>query len=144
MSGVDRPQDLFFAVLAPFQAAAVRTAQLLEDFRSVAGVQHDKPHAAQYTAIYALHDLVLHAVVRHVSPPDQHIGVFQHFFRQAVLGLLQGSCLYLHACFFQKLRNAAVDALRVDRGDLFKLNFMQIFVPNRYFNGHLLSPLSLL
>ena len=49
------------------------------------GVQCYEAHAAQNSVVNALNKLVGHFVVRLVSPPDEHIGVFEHFGRQTAV-----------------------------------------------------------
>ncbi len=87
--GVSRlhdPEPLFLAGFAPLQIAR-GSHQALENLGEMAGVEDDEAHAVQHALIHAVDNLILHVAVRHVAPPDQHVGVVQHLLRQAVLRL---------------------------------------------------------
>ena len=69
--------------------------------------------------------------MRHVPPPEQHIGVVQHFIGQAVGRVIQRDGAHGEVGVrLQPLGDRAVDPLRVDRGDLGVLLFMAPLVPD--------------
>ena len=136
MGGIHDPHDHHLVVFSPLEVEGGGAADLVEDLGSVAGVQHDEAHAVLYTLVYALHDLVGDLMVCHVAPPDEHVGVLEHFLGEAVFRLTQGSGLYVHAGFFQEIGDAAMDARGVNRRDFGHFQFVQIFIPNRNFCCH--------
>ena len=83
-------------------------------------MEHNQPHAVQHPAVYPLDNFVLHLAMGHMSPPDEHVGTFQHLPGQAVFRLAQGGGFYRKALFFQKRLNAPVDALWIYRRDFLK------------------------
>jgi hypothetical protein len=65
-----------------------------------------------------------------VAPPRQHIGLGQHGFGQAMLGLVErGGAHVAEAVLAQAVGNGAVQAVGVDSGHLGVGLFVAAFVP---------------
>ena len=60
MAGIYNPKDFLLAVLTPLQFPGIRSAQLPEDFRGMAGMKDDKAHSFQNTIVNAIHNLIRH------------------------------------------------------------------------------------
>ncbi len=142
VGGVDHPEDFLLVGLAPAQRVRVRAAQLAENLAGVAGVQHHQAHARHHAAIDAVHHLVRHLMVGHVAPPQEDIGVVQHFLGQAVLLLPQGSRPGRDALLgVEETGDAAMDALGVDCADGLVAGFVKKLVPDSDADGrHSASP----
>ena len=66
-------------------------------------MEGDKAHFSEvYTALDLFYQLVAYFTVRHVSPPDQDIGVFQHLIRQTLVGIVESGKRHLHILVFVK------------------------------------------
>ena len=52
-------------------------------------MEDDQPHAFPNALRDALDDLIIDIAMGRVTPPDQHIGLFEYLVGQAVLGILQ-------------------------------------------------------
>ena len=122
-------------MLAYEEYLPVLTPSEAEGLAGVRGVQRDKAHAVQHAVLYAHRDLVQHLVVRHVAPPDQHVGVVQHFLCKAVFGLIQRGGAHLYVLLgAQKIGDCAVYALGIDLGYALLVALVLIFVPYGYAN----------
>ena len=97
----------------------------------MAGMQEDHAHAVQHPLAYPFYHFVGNFIVGHVSPPDQHVRVVQHFLGQAVLRLVQGGGAYfvIHVPA-QHLGDGPVDALGINLGDALFQYLMAVFVPD--------------
>ena len=81
--------------------------------------------------MHALNKLVGHFVVRLVSPPDEHIGVFEHFGRQAAVGLAESRGANLHVLLrAEKALQLTVDALGVDGCHFARFGLVNALVPD--------------
>ena len=131
MARARHPEALHVPVLAPAEHVRARAEQAGEGLGGVRGVQGDEAHAV----VDALADLGYHLVgnllVRHVSPPEQDVGVVQDLVRQAVLGLVQRGGAHGHVLVLGKeVGDGAVDAVGVDGRNLGHLLFVAELVPN--------------
>ena len=96
-------------------------------------VQRDEAHAGQHRIPYQESNLIGHLVVRHVSPPDEHVGLIENLLRDAAVFILQGRRAHGEVLFLaEEFRDRPVDALGVDGGDGFLAALMLILVPNKY------------
>ena len=93
-------------------------------------MQHDQAHAVQDPRVNPLDDAVVHFLVSHVPPPDQHVGLRQRRFAETVLGLVEGSGSDLEAPVAQVIGDRAVDALGIDRGNSGIAALVAVFVPD--------------
>src|ERR1041384_8867535 len=66
------PQNLPVSRLAPLEVAA-RPHQLSKNLGKMSAVQHDQPHPSQPALLNAIHNRILHVLVRYMSPPDHHV-----------------------------------------------------------------------
>ena len=73
-------------------------------------MKDDKAHSFQNAIVNAIHNLIRHFLMSHVTPPNQYI--------------------------FQEVCDAAVDSLGVHLSHFRELNLMEVFVPNSYSNCH--------
>ena len=142
MVGIDGPDPLLLAAFAPGQSAA-GAHRPAEDLRHVAGMHHDESHSGQQAVPDALDQLVLDFAVGAVPPPHQHIGVVEQRIGQPLLRIIQGRSANQQVVAFERLRQLAMDALRIDCGNLGQFLFMTPLVPNCYLD-HLLSGIEFL
>ena len=96
-------------------------------------MEDDESHALLDPLVDPFYDLIGDLFVCHMSPPDEHVGVVQDLFGQAMLRHIQGSSGHFQIRFFsEESSDGAVNALRVDlRNGLFSF-FVKKFVPYRY------------
>ncbi|MNN23667.1 hypothetical protein D3C81_1370720 [compost metagenome] len=132
------PNAAVFAVFPPFEITG-SAHEFLEYFREMSRMQHNKTHAFKNPFMHAIHDFIPHFIMRHMSPPDQDIGVLQYFFRQAMLRFVQSRCLHLELVFAQELRQLPMDALRIHVLNGLVCFLMPKFVPYGYLNHGYLS-----
>ena len=78
MGGLGDPHALEVPVLAPGQVAA-GAHQQPEGLGMMAGVEEDRSHALEHRRLHPLGDLVGHPVMGHVAPPDDDVGLVEHF-----------------------------------------------------------------
>ena len=55
----------------------------------MAGVQDKQAHSLQHPLLHAVDQPVAHLFVRHVTPPEQHVGVVQQRIRQALVRIVE-------------------------------------------------------
>ena len=53
------------------------------------GMQKNRAHSLEHRLLHALGHFVRHTVVRHVAPPDQHVGLVEHLLAQAVRQIVE-------------------------------------------------------
>ena len=131
MARARHPEALHVPVLAPAEHVRARAEQAGEGLGGVRGVQGDEAHAVVDALADLGHHLVGNLLVRHVSPPEQDVGVVQDLVRQAVLGLVQRGGAHGHVLVLGKeVGDGAVDAVGVDGRNLGHLLFVAELVPN--------------
>ena len=75
-------------------------------------MQGDEAHAAVDVLLDAQRDLIGDAIVRHMRPPDQHVGVLEHFLGQAALGHFEGASAHLEVLLLaEQVLQRVVDAV---------------------------------
>ena len=138
MAGIDHPDALALAGFAPVQVGR-RAHQALEHLGMVARMQHDQAHALPHAFDHALDDGIIDILVGRMAPPEQHVGLVQLGFGQAVLGILQrdgrGDNI---AVFGQQLGNLPVHADRIVLGNEGVLLFVDVFAPDGDADAHAL------
>ena len=103
----------------------------LEGLRKMRGVQRYEAHAAQDSVVHALNKLVGHFVVRLVSPPDEHIGIFEHFGRQTAVGVVEGRGAHLDILLrVEKALYLTVDSVGINCRYLGRFDLMDALVPD--------------
>jgi len=130
VAGCDDPQALSLVGFAP-QEVGGSAHQPPEDLRVVAGMQHDQTHAVQHMLLHAVDNGIGDLVVGQVPPPDQHVGLLQHGFGQAMLRLVERSSARVYSLLAQEGGNRAVNAGGIDGGNLLIPLFVAVFVPHR-------------
>ncbi|AFC33426.1 hypothetical protein PM3016_6822 [Paenibacillus mucilaginosus 3016] len=94
-------------------------------------MQHDQAHPVQDAVLDALHDFVAHFVVRDMAPPEEDVGVVEHFLGQAVFRLIEGGIRNFHLVA-QPFADRGMNAVRVDGADFLIFLLMTEFVPDRH------------
>ncbi len=114
--------------------------QPLEDLGEMSGVEDDQAHPFQHARLDPVDDGVADIPVRHVPPPEEHIGVRQHLIRQPVVRLIQRGRADDHVRLRRQMfGDGAMDPVRVDRCDFGALFFVSPLIPNSNANdGHAL------
>src|ERR1700736_2780136 len=70
--------------------------------------------------------------MRSVSPPREHVGFFENFSGQSVLGVFQSGGAQVELVVdLERINNAAVNSFRINFGDSWVLALVNVFVPNR-------------
>jgi len=88
------------------------------------------------TLLHAVDDGVGHFVVRHMSPPEQHVTRGEFLDRQPVLRLVEGGGIDHHVLVsFQKIGDHPVDSLGVDGPDSLVLALVDELVPDQNVDG---------
>src|SRR5690606_5019588 len=135
MGGSDDPDALLFTGLSPFEVAG-GAHEPREDPGKVGRVRHDKAHTAgNHALVNALDDLAGDAIVSQMAPPDQHVGVSQHRFGEAMLWLFQGRRAHVEAFPAEERGDCAVHTVRIDGSDRFLGDFVQVLVPDSHAEG---------
>ena len=75
MAGIYNPKGFPSRRPHATSISGIRSAQLPEDFRGMAGMKNDKAHSLQNTIVNAIHNLIRHFLMSHVTPPNQHIRI---------------------------------------------------------------------
>ena len=57
-------------------------------------MEHDEPKPFEYSIVEFFNNIVAYFLVGHVAPPNQDVGLFQHFVRQLMFGFIE--CCSLH------------------------------------------------
>src|SRR5215207_10097297 len=132
MSRVDGPDELAVSLVAPAQRAT-RTHQPAEDLRPVTRVQHDQPETGQHVLLHPLDHLVGHVLMRHVTPPDQHVGACEDLVGQSVLGLVEGGRPDrepVAEVLLDAFLDRGVHAVRVELGDPLVAVLVPVLAPD--------------
>jgi hypothetical protein len=87
--------------------------------------------------LHLVHDCVIDAAVCGVPPPREHVGALQHSVAEPVLGLVQrGGARFDVTVLVQRVGDALMHALGIERGDELALLFVDVLTPNSDANGH--------
>jgi len=94
-------------------------------------MKYEEPHSFQNPFLNPIDDFVRHLAVCNMPPPNQDIGVGETGFRQSMFRLLEcrGSDFkgYIDG---QTIRDALMDALRINLPNHFGPLFMDVFAPD--------------
>ena len=83
----------------------------------------------------ALDDLIFHIAVRHVTPPDQDVGLIENRLRETMLRLVERGCPHLNIRrLAQESGDRLVHALRINLRDPGVLLLVAKLAPNRNMN----------
>jgi hypothetical protein len=130
MARIADPKSLFFSGFAPDQGAG-RTHQAFEDLGIVPGMKYEKPHSFQNPFLNPVDDFVRHLAMRNMPPPDQDVRVGKTGFRQSVFRLLERRRSDFEGPIDgQTIRDALMNALRVNLPNCFGPLFMDVFAPD--------------
>lgn len=122
MRGIAAP-DARAIALAPFQRSG-RADQQLHRLARVRGMQPDESHALPNRVANAERDLVRHLIVRHVRPPDEHVGVVEHFLGKPAFGHFHGGDANGEILFLlEQCLQRVVQAVRVNFFDFTRGEF---------------------
>jgi hypothetical protein len=94
-------------------------------------MQRDEAHALPDACKHAFYCPIVHFSVSGVSPPNQHVGVFQDLDRQAVLTVMQSRRVHTEIdTLAQAFSDAFVHPFRVNFAHNRIFPFVDIFVPD--------------
>ena len=143
MGRVADPYQFTLGILPPGQIAG-STHQAAERFGMMTGMKEDRTHALQHGLLHPIHHFVRHFFMRHVAPPDQHVGLVQHLLAQTVGKIVQRDRANADFVAFQSFFQRTVDPFGIDSTNRVGRFFMKTFVVYRYTNQglHLLSALN--
>ena len=80
----------YFALIASPLEIARGAEYRAEGLGVMCGMQTDKAHPAeQNAALYLCHQLVVHFLVSHMSPPDKHVGIVKQRIGQTLLRIVK-------------------------------------------------------
>lgn len=104
----------------------------------VAGMQHQQAHALQHTLLHTIDQPVADLLMRHMAPPEQHVGIVEHAVRQALVGIVKRATADFEIRMGNAGGNRAVDAIRIDILDLLVKLLVASFVPDRNLDRHVI------
>jgi len=132
MSRIGYPQALALSRLPPLEAA-VGAHHAAKDLGKVARVQDDQAHAIQDALLNAVYNRILHILVRHMAPPDEHVGIRKHLLCQPMLRLVQSRrARHDVRLGAKKPGDLSVNALGIDCCDFGICLFVPELVPDRH------------
>src|SRR5712692_2053293 len=92
-------------------------------------MQHDQSHAIQDVLLHTVYDVILHFVVKDMSPPDQNIGLVQYVLAETVIWFVKSSRADDKAAFPQCARDHIVHPVRVNLLHFVMSLFVSVFIP---------------
>ena len=95
-----------------------------------------KAHTRINALSYLLDKLVGNLGVRHMTPPDKHVGAIKDVIGQTVIGIVESRKSYLNVLGLDKSFDKSVNTVRVKLLHVGLELFMTIFIPNRYVYSH--------
>ena len=104
----------------------------------MAGMENDQPHAAADPGTDFLHQSVIHPVMGAVTPPDEDVGIVQHFIRQSLCRHIKSGCADFKIIGGEVIFQTLVNPLRIRLADIIAqctlFLFVNVFVPDSDFD----------
>ena len=108
MRGIGDPKDLGVARFAPAEIAG-SAHKRFEGLGVVSGVEEDRSHAGVHRIANEAYNLIGNLLVCHMTPPDQNVGLVEHFFGDAAIFIVQCRKLDGNILATQEIGNDAVE-----------------------------------
>ena len=115
MGGFHHPHAFPLADFAPAQIGGC-SEHPHENFGFMAGVKNNQSHAGEDAFLDPVDDLVADLSVGAVPPPEQNVGIVEHFLGETMIRLFQRCRPNFKIPFrVQEIRNRLMDSFRIDR-----------------------------
>ena len=99
----------------------------------VSGMKEYSSHSGKNSFLNQSGYVIGNALMRHMSPPDDNVGIIKNFLGDSAVFILFEPCVayFKLLVLAEKLTDTLVNSLGIDLSDSFFLKLMNVFVPNK-------------
>ena len=98
----------------------------------MSGVKNNDSHSSQHCVMYAIGNFIRNIDLNHMTPPQKHVRMIQHFLRQTALRHILRCSAHLDIVAFQKICDCLMDSVWIKLCNILAFSFMLEFIPHSY------------